>query len=57
MDVETRMSDGQPSGPAGHGFIVMRERVSLYGGAFEAGPRPEGTFKVRARIPYQAASG
>ena len=56
VEVENRLSDGHPSGPAGHGLIGMRERVSLYGGAFEAGPRPEGTFKVRARITSQAAS-
>jgi signal transduction histidine kinase len=29
----------------------MRERVSLLHGAFDAGPRPEGGFRVRARIP------
>ena len=42
-----------PSEGAGHGLLGMRERVSLYGGTFEAGPRPDGTFKVSARIPYE----
>jgi signal transduction histidine kinase len=37
--------------PGGHGIIGMRERVGLYGGKFTAGPRPEGGFRVTARIP------
>ena len=36
---------------SGHGVIGMRERVSLYGGELDVGPRPEGGFKVRARLP------
>jgi signal transduction histidine kinase len=34
-----------------HGLIGMRERVILHGGQFEAGPRSEGGFGVRARFP------
>ena len=36
---------------AGHGLIGLRERVDLNGGDFEAGPRAEGGFGVRARLP------
>jgi signal transduction histidine kinase len=32
----------------------MRERVELYHGDLEVGPRPGGGFRVRARLPYAA---
>jgi len=47
---------GPPDGPStqGQGLIGMRERAQLFGGAFEAGPRPGGGFLVRARLPFEA---
>ncbi|MFI0483609.1 sensor histidine kinase [Actinomadura sp. 9N215] len=40
-------------GGDGHGLIGMRERVTMYGGDFTAGPRPEGGFAVSAAFPYE----
>jgi signal transduction histidine kinase len=35
----------------GRGLLGMRERAELLGGTLESGPRPEGGFRVSARIP------
>ncbi len=43
---------GAPSRDAGHGLVGMRERIELYGGRLEAGPRPGGGFRVHATLPY-----
>jgi signal transduction histidine kinase len=40
----------------GHGIIGMRERVSLLGGEFSAGPLPGYGFRVSARIPLPTGS-
>ena len=54
-DVEVEVVDdghaAREADSAGHGLVGMRERVKLYGGDFEAGPRAGGGFAVRARLP------
>ena len=38
----------------GRGIAGMRERVALYGGDLDVGPRTEGGFVVRACFPLEA---
>jgi signal transduction histidine kinase len=43
---------GRGNGP-GHGIAGMTERATALGGTLQAGPRPEGGFGVRARLPVR----
>ena len=52
--IEVEVSDnGRDTGPSdqpGYGLVGMLERVTIFGGEFEAGPT-EGGFRLRARLP------
>jgi signal transduction histidine kinase len=61
LEVEVTDTGGRPGATAGagagagRGLIGLRERLSVYGGTLQAGPRITGGFRVQARIPVEAA--
>jgi signal transduction histidine kinase len=53
----SRTDGAAGTGPrTGKGIVGMRERVGALGGELQAGPRPEGGFRVRAKLPFAGAS-
>jgi signal transduction histidine kinase len=59
LSIEVTNAAATPLGPGlargkGYGLIGLRERVTLLSGSFSAGVRPEGGFRVAARIPVPA---
>ncbi len=58
VDVEVS-DDGRPvevEAGSGRGLVGMRERVALYGGSLDVGPRPGGGFLVRASLPIESVA-
>lgn len=41
----------------GHGLVGLRERVELHGGALETDLASDGSYRLRACLPYQRADG
>lgn len=41
------------NGEGGHGLLGLRERVAMYGGDLESGPRSDGGWLVRASLPLE----
>jgi signal transduction histidine kinase len=50
-DGASRAAGAPAPASGGHGTIGMHERAVLYGGELVAGPRPEGGWRVAARLP------
>jgi signal transduction histidine kinase len=46
-----------PRADTGHGLTGMAERAAAVGGKVTAGPRGEGGFEVRARLPLAGDAG
>ncbi|RSM70889.1 two-component sensor histidine kinase [Actinoplanes sp. ATCC 53533] len=55
LDVTDTGAGGTTPPAGGHGLVGMRERATLYGGTFDAGPSLAG-WRVRARIPLAGAA-
>jgi signal transduction histidine kinase len=59
LSIEVADRGGVAVAPAaegtGHGLIGMRERVAMFGGRLDAGPAPDGGFRVSASLPLEDA--
>lgn len=55
ISVTNPASPGEHGAGTGHGLIGMRERADAAHGTFTTALRPDGTFRVQATLPLQAA--
>jgi signal transduction histidine kinase len=59
-DIELRVENGgaevDPITRGGYGLIGMRERVAVFGGTLDAGPLPDGGFRIVACLPVPSAT-
>ncbi|MBV8958825.1 MAG: sensor histidine kinase [Actinobacteria bacterium] len=51
LDIADDGNADTPSAREGNGLRGLRERVERLGGSVEAGPRPEGGFRLRVAVP------
>jgi signal transduction histidine kinase len=55
VDDDGHGGTGHDGAGGGKGIVGMRERAVALGGELQAGPRPGGGFRVRARLPLDGA--
>ncbi|MEU8920614.1 histidine kinase [Kitasatospora sp. NPDC048545] len=58
LTVDVTDTGGRPTGAAttgnGRGLLGLRERLAVYGGTLQTGPRPRGGYRVTALIPLES---
>ncbi|MEU9040942.1 MULTISPECIES: histidine kinase [unclassified Kitasatospora] len=59
LRVEVTDTGGRATGAAatgnGRGLLGLRERLAVYGGTLQTGPRPRGGYRVTALIPLESS--